>query len=98
MKTILSKIGLFFKWLVITNFGRLLLSFIWIFLWMGINSLLLDNSNYSGWAVWVAFVGVAYLVGFTLVAIVYAWILNPIRDRKAMKKAKAEYEAKEKNK
>lgn len=86
-KNFLSKVGFFFKWLVLTNLGRILLAFLWILTFMGLDSLLWNYAdNYGGWLMWVGMAGVVYLVGFTLVAIVYGWIINPIRDWKERKK------------
>jgi len=80
MKKFWAKIKEVASYMVLTNLGRIGLAFIWILIFLSINSVV-DGV----WAFWTAMVGVAYLVGFTLVAIVFAWIINPIRDRKRRK-------------
>lgn len=87
MKKFIDKLKFIGLWLVKTNLGRIALSFIWLLIWLGIDRALYNNNwDYSGWAFWVAVPAIVYLVGFTLVAIVYGWIINPIRDAKRRKK------------
>jgi len=80
----------FFKWLILTNLGRVILSFTWLLSFLTVDRILEYNSeNYdTSWAFWVAMIGVTYLIGFIMVAIVYAWVINPINDYKSRKKNK----------
>ena len=65
------------------NVAYMFLAFLWMILWIGIS-----NWFEANWAFWVGMLGAAYLVGITLVMIVYAWIINPIREWKDRKKLK----------
>ena len=69
------------KWLVYTKLGWFILSFIWTAIFM-----LIDSNIESNWAFWVAVPAMAYMFGLTMVAIAYAWVINPIREYKANKK------------
>ena len=44
--------------------------------------------NYYDWAAIAMYICFLYPVGLTLVMIVYAWIINPLRDYKERKKFK----------
>lgn len=68
------------KWLVSTKLGWLILSFLWVGTFMIIN----DNVE-SSWPFWVAVPGFLYIIGLFLVMIAYAWVINPIRERKETK-------------
>ena len=58
--------------------------------WLGISLLGLIVfgilSNFYEWALIPMYVSLIWPVIFTLIAIVYAWIINPIRDYKENKK------------
>jgi len=68
------------KWLINTKLGWLILSFLWIGTFM-----IIDDNIESNWAFWVAMPGFAYIVGLMLVLLTYAWIINPIRERRETK-------------
>lgn len=86
-KNILSKLKRFFKWLVLTNLGRIFLASLWTIFFIILDNLLWKYSNnYNGWLIWFIMIGITYLTGVTLVMIAYAWIINPIRDWKEKKK------------
>lgn len=69
------------KWLVYTKLGWFILSFIWSAIFI-----MIDSNIESNWAFWVAIPGLLYMAGLTLVAIAYAWVINPIREYKENKK------------
>lgn len=69
------------KWLVNTKLGWFLISFAWAAIFMAI-----DSNIESNWAFWVAIPGIAYMLGLTLVMIAYAWVINPLRGYREMKK------------
>lgn len=79
----MGKIKNFFKWLTHTKLGWLLISFIWLGVFM-----IIDDNVEGNWAFWVATPAMAYIAGLTLVMIAYAWVINPIRDYKENKKLK----------
>lgn len=81
------------RWLVCTKLGWLIISMIW-----GGIFLVIDNTQDSYWALILAAPAVLYAVGLFLVMMVYAWILNPIRDYKETKKIKDKYNESQKNK
>lgn len=68
-------------WLTNTKLGWLIISFGWLGLFMGI-----DDIIQSDWAFWVAMPALIYIVGLTLVMIVYGWIINPIKNYQERKK------------
>jgi len=80
-----NKVKRFFKWLVLTNLGRMLVAFLWVITFIGIDKGFEPDNH---WAFWVSLVGQIYFCGFILIAIVFAWIINPIREYKEMKKIK----------
>jgi len=69
------------KWLISTKLGWLIISFLWIGTFMIIN----DNIE-SPWPFFVAIPGFLYIIGLFLVMIAYAWVINPIRERKETKR------------
>ena len=69
------------KWLISTKLGWLIISFLWIGTFM-----IIDDNIKSGWAFWVAIPGFLYIIGLFLVMIAYAWVINPIRERKETKR------------
>lgn len=79
----LDKIKKFLFWLTHTKLGWFLISFIWTVIFMKI-----DSNISSDWAYWMAIPGIVYMVGLALVAIAYAWIINPIREYRKNKKRK----------
>jgi len=83
----------FLKWLVYTKLGWCVISFIWMAIF-----LLIDSNVDAEWPFWVAMLGAAYLFGLTLVMIAFAWVINPIREYKENKKLREELKQKEKNK
>lgn len=79
----LDKIKRFLFWTTHTKLGWFLISFVWTAIFMTI------DSNISGdWAYWVAIPGIVYMFGLTLVAIAYAWVINPLREYRENKKRK----------
>jgi len=71
------------SWLVLTNIGRYLLFFVMLI----IGWFLADNiSNPNGLAYsilnWIGWIGAAGIAIQTLVFIAFAWIINPIREKK----------------
>ena len=77
----MGKIKNFFKWLTHTKLGWLLISFIWLGVFM-----IIDDNVEGNWAFWTAMPALAYIAGLTLVMMAYAWVINPIRDYKENKK------------
>jgi hypothetical protein len=68
-------------WATHTKLGWVLISFIWSAIFMTI------DSNISGdWAFWTAIPGITYMVLLTIITIIHAWIINPIRNYKERKK------------
>lgn len=83
----MNKIKNVLFWLTHTKLGWFLISFAW-----GATFQIIDSFQESSWAFWVSLLGWAYVVGLMLVLIAYAWVINPIRERKESKKMKEEYE------
>lgn len=81
------------RWLVCTKLGWLIISMIW-----GGIFLVIDNTQDSYWALILAAPAVLYAVGLFLVMMVYAYILNPLREYKETKKIKDQYNESQKNK
>lgn len=81
----MKNIGNALKWLVTTKLGWLILSFVWIAIF-----LIIDDNIESNWAFWTALPGFAYIVGLFLVMVAYAWVINPIREYKENKKLRDE--------
>jgi len=79
----IDKIKNAFFWATHTKLGWLLISFIWVGVFMAI-----DNNVEGDWAFWMAIPGLLYIVGLTLVMIAYAWVINTIREYKENKKLK----------
>lgn len=77
----MKKIKEMLFWATHTKLGWFLISFIWMSIFLAI-----DNNIESGWAFWVATPAIAYMLGLTLVMIAYAWVINPLRERKEDKK------------
>ena len=77
----MGKIKNFFKWLTHTKLGWLLISFIWLGIFM-----IIDDNIESNWAFWTAMPALVYIVGLCLVMIAYGWVINPIREYKETKK------------
>ena len=73
------------NWLVTTKLGWLIISFIW----MGI-SMIVDANVESNIGLYMAIPALGYIVVLTLVMLVYAWIINPLNDRKKSKILKDE--------
>jgi hypothetical protein len=80
MSNILNKVKRGLKWLVMTKLGLFVTSFIWLIIWTGVY-----NNVEGEWPAYVALPGLAYIVIMTLIMIVYAWIINPIREWKKRK-------------
>lgn len=68
-------------WMTHTKLGWLLISFVWLAVFMAI-----DNNVEGSWAFWTAMPALAYITGLTLVMIAYAWVINPIREYKENKR------------
>lgn len=77
------------KWLVTTKLGWLILSFLWIGVFM-----IIDDNIESSWAFWTAMPGFAYIIGLFLIMMTYACFINPIREHKETKRMREEYEKK----
>lgn len=76
-----DKLRQFAAQMFMTKLGWMINSFIWLIIWTAV------YNNVDGeWPFWVMLPALVYLVGITLVFIVFAWIINPIRDWKARKK------------
>jgi hypothetical protein len=67
------------KWLVTTKLGWLLISFVWASVF-----LIIDDNIESDWAMWAATPALGYMFGLTIVGTVFAWIINPLRDREKL--------------
>jgi hypothetical protein len=65
------------NYIKLTKVGKLLASFVWLFIWLG-----LESVTKVEWFFYVAMVGTVYPILLTLVMIAYAWVINPIRDLK----------------
>ncbi len=76
----MQKIKNSLKWLVSTKLGWLIISFLWIGVFM-----IIDDNIKSGWAFWIAIPGFAYIIGLFLVMMYYA-IKNTIGDIKENRK------------
>lgn len=64
------------SWMFMTNIGRLVTS-------TALAAITLYLANYIDWMVWVALgFFLIYPLPYTIIAMVYAFIINPIRDRK----------------
>jgi hypothetical protein len=50
--------------------------------WMLISFILMNLFIWLEFPVWLIYIPASYMVGLTLVAIIYAWIINPLRDRR----------------
>lgn len=81
------------RWLVCTKLGWLIISMIW-----GGIFLVIDNTQDSYWALILAAPAVLYAVGLFLTMMVYAYILNPLKEYKETKKIKDQYNESQKNK
>ena len=62
-------------WLTHTKLGWFFISFIWSAIFTAI-----DNNIEGNWAFWLSLPGFVYMFGLTLVAIAYAWVINPLRE------------------
>lgn len=79
----LDKIKNTLFWATHTKLGWFLISFVWLAIFM-----IIDDNIEGDWAYWVAMPGIAYMFGLILVAIAYAWVINPIREYRENKKRK----------
>jgi hypothetical protein len=68
------------KWLVCTKLGWLIISFLW-----GGTFMIISDYTDSMWPIYLAIPAALYVVGLFLVMMAYAWVINPIRDRKETK-------------
>jgi len=92
MEKLIDIIKLIPKWLVLTNIGRMVLAFVWFLIFWRIDARLSYTSSYNGWAFWLYLIGVAYWLVFILILLIFAWIINPIKEHMEMKEDKEEYE------
>lgn len=95
MKNILNKILTGLKYVVLTNLGRI----ITLMLLAPLFDYLSQNASNDtvGQVFYIAFlVCVGALLLYTLVFIVFAWIINPIRDYRENKKIREEWKNKNK--
>lgn len=78
------------SWLVLSNFGRILMLVILtpLFLYLStvVSSTLLSNIFLYGFYVTSGLIGI-----YMLVLIAFAWVINPIREAKENKKIRDEY-------
>jgi uncharacterized membrane protein len=77
----LDKIKKFLFWTKHTKLGWFLISFIW-----AATFTIIDNNIEDDWAYWLAIPGIAYMFALVLVTVVYAWVINPIREYRKNKK------------
>lgn len=63
----------------------------WLFLTLVLAVVFGILANYYYWCEIAMFICFAYLIVFTLISIVYGWIINPMRDYKNNKKIKEQY-------
>lgn len=70
-------------WLTRTKIGLFVTSFIWSSSWIGVY-----NNSTQEWPFWMAVPGFIYMLGLFSVMMAYAWVINPIRDRKQRKETK----------
>lgn len=82
----MEKLKTFLKWLVVTNYGRIVLGGILLLggftplNWVDEDSILGNILFYTG------LTGGGILLVYALLMMVYAWIINPIREYKNKKK------------
>lgn len=64
-------------WLYKSKLGWLTIAFTWTGIFMALN-------EFCGidWAFWAAMPGAAFMFGMALVGIAYAWVINPLKERK----------------
>lgn len=76
-----EKIILGLEWIVLTNIGRILLAFIMGNIFLAINNHTNNElvSTISFYGIWLMF---GFIGLFTVVAIVFAWIINPFKTNK----------------
>lgn len=74
----------FLKQLFLTKLGWIFISFIMssFFLWLA-------NLGYD-WALYAAYPFFGYIAVIFLIMMAYAWVINPIRDRREWKRLEAE--------
>lgn len=77
MKTIKN----IWSFLIGSKFGWVILGFIWMAIFLTI-----DNIFDADWAFYTGMIGVAFNFVMTIIFIIYAWIINPIREYKERKK------------
>jgi len=75
-----------FQWIFLTNIGKLITS-------LALSAISLFLANYINYMEYVAiFFFVIFPLPWFLIAMVYAWIINPLRDRKESKQMKSNLE------
>lgn len=97
MEKILNNFKLISKWLVLTNIGRMVLAFVWFLIFWRIDARLSHTNLYNGWAFWLYLISITYWLVFILILLIFAWIINPIKEHMEMKETKEEYEQSLKN-
>ncbi len=91
----MDKIKSFFKYLVLTNLGRIILTFVLMAVSFITSDYVNDNITLYSVLQYTGYGCVAILMIYTLVFIVFGCIINPIREWKQNKKLKEESENKQ---
>jgi hypothetical protein len=78
-----NNIKKFLRWSVMSKAGWALISFAWLCIWLGVDSVVSGD-----WAYWVALPGAAYLASLVLTFVAFAWVINPIREYRKNKNNK----------
>lgn len=76
----LKSIGSF---LIGSKFGWVILAFIWAAIFF-----MIDNLVEGDWAYYTGMLGIVFNFILTIIFIIFAWIINPIREYKERKKNK----------
>lgn len=73
---VMEKIKKFFMWIVMTNLGRIIFSFLLGSLFLG-----LFNYYFNNIFIILSLIFFAILAGHVLVFFAFAWVINPVRDK-----------------
>jgi hypothetical protein len=74
-------IKLFGKHMLLSHIGRVGLSFVWIIIFLSIDSITLN----SEWPFWVSMIGVLHLLIIAIVLMINNMFIKPIRDKNKRK-------------
>lgn len=82
------------KWLFITHLGRIVIGAILVVIGGSlsrdgvIGEAIRNPQNYDNFDIffWIMILGIMILLGYTIVMMAYAWVINPLRELKERKK------------